>query len=110
MSRHRLLGLPQGDGSDWLLDGQLRRHWALANHRRWGLPSIRPARYLRALVLTGPAGLRAMLAARPEVFVGVMTEKLMTYALGRGLEYYDMPAIRKIVGDSKARGFPIFRI
>ena len=55
--------------------------------------------------VTGPAGLRAMLASRPEVFVGVMTEKLMTYALGRGLEYYDIPAIRKIVGDSKARGF-----
>jgi hypothetical protein len=30
-----------------------------------------------------------------------MTEKLLTYALGRGLEYYDMPAVRKIVHDSK---------
>jgi len=47
----------------------------------------------------GPAALRQMLVSRPEVFVGVMTEKLLTYALGRGLEYYDMPAVRKIVHD-----------
>ena len=49
----------------------------------------------------GPAALRQMLTRRPETFVGVMTEKLLTYALGRGLEYYDMPAVRKIVRDSK---------
>jgi len=34
-----------------------------------------------------------------------MTEKLMTYALGRGVEYYDMPAVRKIVRDAAARDF-----
>jgi hypothetical protein len=51
--------------------------------------------------VNGPAALHQMLTARPEVFVGVMTEKLLTYALGRGLEYYDMPAVRKIVHDSK---------
>ncbi len=55
--------------------------------------------------VNGPVALRGMLASRPETFVGVMTEKLMTYALGRGLEYYDMPAIRKIVADAKAHGF-----
>jgi hypothetical protein len=43
--------------------------------------------------------------ARPETFVGVMTEKLLTYALGRGLEYYDMPAVRRIVGDAAENGF-----
>jgi hypothetical protein len=41
-----------------------------------------------------------MLTARPETFVGVMTEKMLTYALGRGLEYYDMPTVRKIVRDA----------
>jgi hypothetical protein len=55
--------------------------------------------------IDGPKALRAMLAARPETFVGVMTEKLMTYALGRGLEYYDLPAVRKIVADAKQHGF-----
>jgi mono/diheme cytochrome c family protein len=44
-----------------------------------------------------PADLRKMLAAKPEVFVGVFTQKLMTYALGRGVEYYDMPTIRAIL-------------
>ncbi len=41
--------------------------------------------------------LRAALLNRPNVFVGTMTAKLLTYALGRGLEYYDMPAVRAIV-------------
>ena len=46
------------------------------------------------------AALRKMLAGHPDVFVGVMTEKLLTYALGRGVKYYDMPAVRKIVRDA----------
>ena len=37
---------------------------------------------------------------RPEVFVTTMTEKLMTYALGRGLDERDMPAVRRIVRDA----------
>jgi Protein of unknown function (DUF1592)/Protein of unknown function (DUF1588)/Protein of unknown function (DUF1587)/Protein of unknown function (DUF1585)/Protein of unknown function (DUF1595)/Cytochrome C oxidase, cbb3-type, subunit III len=53
----------------------------------------------------GSVALRQMLTSRPEVFVGVMTEKLMTYALGRGVEYYDMPAVRKIVRDAGTRDF-----
>jgi hypothetical protein len=53
----------------------------------------------------GPAALRQMLVSRPETFVGVMTEKLMTYALGRGVEYYDMPAVRKIVRDAGTHDF-----
>jgi mono/diheme cytochrome c family protein len=48
----------------------------------------------------GPVALRKMILSRPNVFVGVMTEKLLTYALGRGLDYYDMPAVRKIVADA----------
>lgn len=51
--------------------------------------------------VNGPAGLRQMIAKRPEVFVGVMTEKLLTYALGRPVSYKDMPAIRKIVHGAK---------
>jgi hypothetical protein len=45
-------------------------------------------------------GLRAALVRRPERFANTVAEKLLTYALGRGLEYYDMPAVRKIVSDS----------
>jgi hypothetical protein len=36
------------------------------------------------------------------MFVGTMTERLLTYALGRPMEYYDAPAIRKIVRDARA--------
>jgi hypothetical protein len=45
----------------------------------------------------GPTTLRAALMSRPEVFVSTLTEKLMTYALGRGVDYNDMPEIREIV-------------
>lgn len=48
----------------------------------------------------GPTGLRDLLLDRPADFVGTVTEKLMTYALGRGLEYYDAPTVRKIVRDA----------
>jgi mono/diheme cytochrome c family protein len=45
----------------------------------------------------GPVALRKALLARPEVFVGTVTEKLMIYALGRGLEPLDMPVVRSVV-------------
>ena len=45
----------------------------------------------------GVTELTAALVRRPERFVTTVTEKLLTYALGRGVEYYDMPAVRKIV-------------
>ncbi|MCY4075819.1 MAG: DUF1585 domain-containing protein, partial [Acidobacteria bacterium] len=47
--------------------------------------------------LHGPASVREMLLANREDFVGTVTEKLLTYALGRGVEYYDHPSIRRIV-------------
>ena len=48
----------------------------------------------------GVVGFRHALAARPEQFVTNVTEKLLTYALGRGVESYDMPAVRRIVRDT----------
>jgi cytochrome c551/c552 len=50
--------------------------------------------------VNGVSDLRNALLSRPNVFVGTMIEKLMTYALGRGVEYYDMPAIRTVVHDA----------
>jgi hypothetical protein len=47
--------------------------------------------------IEGPAALRRALDSRPEEFVTTVTSKLLTYALGRGTEYYDAPAIRRIV-------------
>ena len=51
----------------------------------------------------GLAGLRAMLLDRREQFVRTLTAKLMSYALGRSVEYYDQPAIRRIVSAASAR-------
>jgi hypothetical protein len=45
----------------------------------------------------GPASLRKAIASHPEQFVRTLTEALMTYALGRKLEAYDMPEVRAIV-------------
>ena len=47
--------------------------------------------------LNGPATLREALLARSDVFITTMTEKLMTYGVGRGVQYYDMPSVRAIV-------------
>ena len=48
----------------------------------------------------GVVALRNALMSRPELFAGTFTEKLLTYALGRGLDYRDMPAVRAIVRDA----------
>ena len=53
----------------------------------------------------GPAGLKAALLSHPDRFVTTVTEKLMTYALGRGVEYYDAPAVRAIVRDAAGDGY-----
>jgi hypothetical protein len=47
--------------------------------------------------LNGPADLRQAVLSRSEAFVTTATEKLMTYALGRPVHYYDMPLVRSIV-------------
>ena len=53
----------------------------------------------------GLAGLRALLLERPEQFPRTVTEKLLAYALGRPLEYYDRPAVRTIVRDAAAHEY-----
>ena len=53
----------------------------------------------------GVAGLRAALLERPEVFVGTVVEKLLTYALGRGLDPADAPAVRGITRGAAAGGY-----
>ena len=53
----------------------------------------------------GVAGLREVLLRRPDQFAMTVTEKLMTYALGRGLEFYDAPSIRAITRDAARSKF-----
>jgi hypothetical protein len=51
----------------------------------------------------GPAEFRTALLAHRDEFVGTLTEKLLTYAVGRGVEYYDMPEVRKILKSANAK-------
>ena len=53
----------------------------------------------------GPAGLRQVLLSKPEQFVETVAEKLLMYATGRGLEYYDRPALRAIARETAADGY-----
>jgi hypothetical protein len=55
--------------------------------------------------LDGPAVLRRALLDRADSFVTVATEKLLTYAAGRPVTAYDMPAVRRIVGDARAKDY-----
>jgi Protein of unknown function (DUF1592)/Protein of unknown function (DUF1588)/Protein of unknown function (DUF1585)/Protein of unknown function (DUF1595)/Protein of unknown function (DUF1587)/Cytochrome C oxidase, cbb3-type, subunit III len=60
--------------------------------------------------IDGPESLRAILMAKPEIFASVFTEKLMTYGLGRGVQYYDMPAIRAIVRAARKNDYRLSAI
>ena len=53
----------------------------------------------------GPVEFRKALVSHGEEFVGAVIEKLLTYALGRGLEYYDMPVVRKIRWDAVSNDY-----
>jgi Protein of unknown function (DUF1588)/Protein of unknown function (DUF1585)/Protein of unknown function (DUF1592) len=55
--------------------------------------------------ITGVTSLRQALVKRPDVFVQTFTEKLLIYALGRGLTPEDMPIVRKIVRDTARQGY-----
>jgi hypothetical protein len=55
-------------------------------------------------------GLEAALLRRPDLFAGAFTEKLLTYATGRGMEYYDAPAVRAIVREARAKDYPVSSI
>jgi hypothetical protein len=52
--------------------------------------------------IDGVAGLRDSLVHHSDQFARVFTERMLTYALGRGVEYQDMPTLRSIVRDSAA--------
>jgi hypothetical protein len=55
--------------------------------------------------VNGVAGLEEALLRRPELFASTLTEKLLTFALGRGVEYYDAPAVRKILREAQPGGY-----
>ena len=77
---------------------------------RWrthdGGESIDPSGQLAdGTLVDGVAGLERALLKRPDLFASAMTEKLLTFALGRGVEHFDAPAVRAAVGAAKDDGY-----
>jgi hypothetical protein len=70
-----------------------------------GVPVNPQGRLVDGTELTGPASLRQALLGHRDEFVSAFTEKLLTYALGRSAEYFDMPAVRRIVRDSAGEDY-----
>ena len=75
----------------------------------WGNGGPRPGEQVDAsatlpdgAAFEGVAGLRKLLVRHKDDFVRTLTEKLLAYSVGRGIEYYDLPAIRQIARESAA--------
>jgi hypothetical protein len=72
-----------------------------------GVPIDASGQLMDGTNVNGVVSLRNAILARPEVFVSTVTEKLMIYALGRGLEPSDIPAVRKIVRDTAPQNYKL---
>ena len=55
--------------------------------------------------ISGPGDLAQLLTSQPELFAATVVEKLMTYALGRGVEHYDSPVVRAVVREAADEGY-----
>lgn len=78
-------------------------HWRTASEA--GTPIDASGQLADGTKVDGPATLRNALLAHREDFVATVTSKLLTYALGRGVEYYDESAVRKIVSEAAADNY-----
>ena len=70
-----------------------------------GIPVNTEATFWDGTDFEGPDGLYNILMARSDLFVENFTEKLMTYALGRKVEYYDMPSVRQVMREAEAEEY-----
>jgi hypothetical protein len=70
-----------------------------------GTPIDASGELLDGTKVDGVVALRKSLVKQPDIFVSTVTEKLMIYALGRGIGYYDMPTVRAIVRDSAKQNY-----
>jgi hypothetical protein len=78
--------------------------WRTRDGGTLGSPINAAGELLDGTKVDGVVTLRQALVRNPEIFVGTVTEKLMTYALGRGLAAYDMPTVRAIVTSARLKG------
>lgn len=70
-----------------------------------GLPIETASELPNGTVVDGIEGVKALLLADPERFVSALTERLLMYALGRNIQYYDLPAVRSVVRRAAARRY-----
>jgi hypothetical protein len=70
-----------------------------------GLPIDASGKLVDGTQVDGVASLRSALVKRSDTFSRVVVEKLLTYGLGRGVEYDDMPLVRSIVRDAAANNY-----
>jgi mono/diheme cytochrome c family protein len=70
-----------------------------------GTPIDASGQLMDGTPVDGVVTLRKALMKDPEIFVGALTEKLLTYATGRGVAYYDMPTVRAILRDAKRTNY-----
>src|SRR5205807_53659 len=70
-----------------------------------GLPINTAGGFPDGATFNGVAGLEESLTRRPELFVNALAEKLLIFALGRGIEPSDGPALRKIVREAQANDY-----
>ena len=93
--------LSRADGPDRVRAGELRRASASGEPRMRARRSTPAGTLPDGTGFEGPAGLsRLLLTKYRDDFVRTSTEKLMTYALGRGVEYYDYPIVRAIAREA----------
>jgi hypothetical protein len=77
--------------------------WRTRDGGTLGSPINASGELLDGTKVDGVVTLRQALLRQPDLFVGTVAEKLMVYALGRGLAYYDMPEVRRIVRESSTQ-------
>jgi len=98
--------VPQADGSHWIRAGELD---AIGKYRRFDenyQPIDNSGVYADGTRIDGLAGLRLVLMNHSQQFLTNLTNTLMTYALGRGVEYYDAPAVRAILRNARSAELP----
>jgi hypothetical protein len=79
--------------------------WRTRDGGTRGTPVDASGQLVDGTKVDGVVALRGALMREPDIFVSTVTEKLLTYALGRGLTAADMPAVRTIVRDAQRDGY-----
>jgi hypothetical protein len=98
---HKIIDPPGFALENFDVDGKWR------DKTREGLPIDSEGVLANGTVVNGPAALREALIARPKIFAGTVTEKMLIYALGRGLTPADQPIVRQILRNAAENNYSL---